>query len=54
MYGKFYIDGKEYQAKSNPLECQPWGDTHPEDYTEPVSAYAEPNLSDAWQCSEGW
>lgn len=40
-------------AFSRPLECTPWREK-PIEWQEPVTAYATPNLEDAWQCSEGW
>lgn len=41
------------RAFSRPLNCG-LNDHDSVEYEEPVSAYAEPNLEDAWKCSEGW
>ncbi len=36
-----------------PLECG-FDDHEPVEYVEPVSAYATPNIEDAWKANEGW
>lgn len=51
-YGVFEIDGKVYSA-DRPLECTPWRE-EPIEYSEPVTAFAEPNTKDAWQARESW
>lgn len=51
-YGLFEIDGKVYSA-NQPLNCG-LSETTKVEYEEPVTAYAEPNVQDAWMCSEGW
>lgn len=48
----FEINGKTYEVKSNPLDCPCGGTIHPEDYEEPVTAYAESNLEDTWYALE--
>lgn len=40
-------------AFSRQLVCHPWRE-EPIEWEEPVSAYAEPNIEDAWQAREGW
>jgi len=50
MYGMFEIDGKVYSA-DHPLSCGLSEKTQVE-WEEPVTAYADSNLEDAWYALE--